>query len=407
MAVLVVDAATFCHGAEVVDGLVGRLGLQRLSDEDLFARAAEHYQVAPKKLHRLMYGPPSFFGTSRREKTTLVAVLRACLAEEIGVDGRIYAGLAGHLLPPTLTHTLKVCLGGTAEWRLEQAMAAGLGRHEAERAMARDDEVRAEWIRLVTGRGPWDKSLVDVFVAMQDETVESAVALIAECAERPVLKLTAAAEQAVRDFRLAAAVGVAMAEEGHDVDVLCQRGAVEILIKHHSLFLERLERELEEIARRVPGVTAARAHPGPDYREPAVAFNVDVEVPSKVLLVDDEKEFVHTLSERLQTRQIEPAIAYDGEQALAMVATDEPDVIVLDLKMPGIDGIEVLRRVKRTNPRTEVIILTGHGSDAEEQLAAELGAFAYLRKPVDLDVLTETMKAAYRRVNENRGGNHD
>ena len=191
------------------------------------------------------------------------------------------------------------------------------------------------------------------------------------------------------------------------MDVLCHRGAVEILIKHHSLFLERLGRELEEIARRVPGVTAARAHPGPDYREPAVVFNVDVEVPSKVLLVDDEKEFVHTLSERLQTLQIEPAIAYDGEQALAMVATDEPDVIVLDLKMPGIDGIEVLRRVKRTNPRTEVIILTGHGSDAEEQLAAELGAFASLRKPVDLDVLTETMKAAYRRVNENRGGNHD
>jgi two-component system response regulator CpxR len=84
------------------------------------------------------------------------------------------------------------------------------------------------------------------------------------------------------------------------------------------------------------------------------------------------------------------------------VANEEPEVMVLDLKMPGIDGMEVLRRVKRTNPGTEVIILTGHGSDREEALAAELGAFAYLRKPVDIEVLTETMKAAYRKVEEAR-----
>jgi DNA-binding response OmpR family regulator len=131
---------------------------------------------------------------------------------------------------------------------------------------------------------------------------------------------------------------------------------------------------------------------------------MELAVPSKVLLVDDEQEFVHALSERLQSRQMRPAIAYDGEQALAMVASDEPEVMVLDLKMPGIDGMEVLRRVKRTNPRTEVIILTGHGSDREEVLAAELGAFAYLRKPVDIEVLTATMRAAYRRVEEARGG---
>ena len=120
---------------------------------------------------------------------------------------------------------------------------------------------------------------------------------------------------------------------------------------------------------------------------------------TKVLLVDDEQEFVHTLSERLQTRSIEPAIAYDGEQALTMIDADQPDVMVLDLKMPGIDGLEVLRRVKQKHPETEVIILTGHGSEAEQALANQLGAFAYLRKPVDIDVLTNTMKRAYAKVN--------
>jgi two-component system response regulator CpxR len=80
------------------------------------------------------------------------------------------------------------------------------------------------------------------------------------------------------------------------------------------------------------------------------------------------------------------------------VENEPPEVMVLDLKMPGIDGIEVLRQVKQIHPEVEVIILTGHGSAREEQLARELGAFAYLRKPVDLDVLTRTMQAAYLKL---------
>lgn len=122
----------------------------------------------------------------------------------------------------------------------------------------------------------------------------------------------------------------------------------------------------------------------------------------KILLVDDEREFVETLSERLQNRSMESTIAYDGEEALEQVSHDEPEVMVLDLKVPGIDGIEVLRRVKREHPNVEVIILTGHGSEREEGLAHELGAFAYLHKPVNIDVLTRTMKEAYKRINEKK-----
>jgi two-component system response regulator CpxR len=124
----------------------------------------------------------------------------------------------------------------------------------------------------------------------------------------------------------------------------------------------------------------------------------DLEGVPKVMLVDDEKEFVHTLSERLRTRSLESSIAYDGEQALEMIEKDLPDVMVLDLMMPGIDGIEVLRRIKRDHPEVEVIILTGHGSDREKQLAEELGAFAYLNKPVDVDLLARVMREAYGRA---------
>jgi DNA-binding response OmpR family regulator len=126
----------------------------------------------------------------------------------------------------------------------------------------------------------------------------------------------------------------------------------------------------------------------------------DAETPSKVLLVDDEREFVQTLSERLLTRKVGTAVAYSGEEALAIIEDDEPEVVVLDLQMPGIDGIEVLRRVRKGHPDTQVIILTGHGSEREEKIAAELGAFAYLNKPVDINVLSRAMKDAYRKIAE-------
>jgi DNA-binding response OmpR family regulator len=116
----------------------------------------------------------------------------------------------------------------------------------------------------------------------------------------------------------------------------------------------------------------------------------------KVLLVDDEQEFVETLADRLEMRDLEPTIAYDGEQALSAIEEGEPDVIVLDLKMPGIDGIEVLRRVKKAYPKVEVIILTGHGSEKDEEAARRLGAFDYVNKPVELENLVPRIRDAFK-----------
>jgi DNA-binding response OmpR family regulator len=116
----------------------------------------------------------------------------------------------------------------------------------------------------------------------------------------------------------------------------------------------------------------------------------------KVLLVDDEEEFVKSLSERLQLRDFDSYLAFDGEQAMQLVTDEVPDVMVLDLKMPGIDGMEVLRRVKKKFSWIQVIILTGHGSEKDEMEARSLGAFEYLQKPTDLDTLVGALKRAYR-----------
>ena len=131
---------------------------------------------------------------------------------------------------------------------------------------------------------------------------------------------------------------------------------------------------------------------------------MDLVKPPRVLLVDDEREFVQMLSERLEMREVGSAVAYDGETALRMVEDDEPDVIILDLRMPGIDGIEVLRRIKQNHPNVEVIILTGHGTEEDRRTCMDLGAFAYLQKPVDIEALSETLKRAQEKARLSAAG---
>jgi two-component system response regulator (stage 0 sporulation protein F) len=117
----------------------------------------------------------------------------------------------------------------------------------------------------------------------------------------------------------------------------------------------------------------------------------------KVLLVDDEEDYVRTMAERLEMRDVPSRVATSGAEALKMVQAEAPDVMVLDLRMPGIDGMQVLERVKDEHPQVQVIILTGHGSDKEEQEARALGAFEYLQKPADTAQLLDTITAAWKR----------
>ncbi|SPJ13779.1 Response regulator receiver protein (fragment) [Syntrophobacter sp. SbD2] len=114
----------------------------------------------------------------------------------------------------------------------------------------------------------------------------------------------------------------------------------------------------------------------------------------EILIVDDEVEFAEAFAERLQLRGFTAHIAYSGEQALRIVDQGAVNIMVLDLRMPGMDGLEVLRRVKKSHPEVEVIMLSGHGSEMDEAYGRNLGAFAYLRKPADIGDVLEAVKRA-------------
>ena len=117
----------------------------------------------------------------------------------------------------------------------------------------------------------------------------------------------------------------------------------------------------------------------------------------KVLLVDDEAEFIGTLGKRLARRGITVHLANSGPEALEAVQAQELDVVVLDLKMPGMDGIETLERIKALKPCLEVVMLTAHANVEVAMRGMELGAFDYLMKPVELDDLLYKIQDANKK----------
>jgi two-component system, OmpR family, response regulator CpxR len=126
----------------------------------------------------------------------------------------------------------------------------------------------------------------------------------------------------------------------------------------------------------------------------------DVLMNAKVLLVDDEEQFVEILAQRLQTRGFHVETTFNGDDAIQFIGQHDMDVVILDVLMPGRDGIEVLREIKRIKPLIEVIMLTGHGTVDTAISGMKLGAYDYLMKPTDTTELVEKITKSFERKKE-------
>lgn len=114
----------------------------------------------------------------------------------------------------------------------------------------------------------------------------------------------------------------------------------------------------------------------------------------RVLIVDDEEELVSALVERLNLRGFRARGVTTGAEALESLEHDPCDVVLLDVKMPGLGGLDVIRRIKKDRPDLEVILLSGHGSPAGAEEGREAGAYEYLMKPVQIDELVRVLRSA-------------
>ena len=125
-----------------------------------------------------------------------------------------------------------------------------------------------------------------------------------------------------------------------------------------------------------------------------------IRIPTRGLVVDDEQDFVEMLSLRLRETGERVTPAYSGKECLEVLNEKTIDVVVLDIKMPGMDGIETLREIRKKYPLVEVIMLTGHGTTETAVEGMKLGAFDYLLKPAEFDELSEKLEAARQRKDD-------
>lgn len=402
MAVIAIFSGSFCKEEQVCREVQSRTGYPFFSDREVVVEASRLSGIPEARLDRAFSARTSVFNKFTHEKERSIAYLRLAVAGLLSREDLLISGFSGLLIPKEVSHVLRVCLIAEKKFRTSLAMVEQkLSEKEASKVIQKQDEDRAVWVNTVLQKtDPWDASLYDIMMPTDKTEVAEAATLIARSAGSDILQPTAASKRAVDDLLLASRVEIALLEEGHHVGVTATNGRVSLTINKHVLMLSRLEEELKAIAKKVDGVKGVESKVGKGFYQTDVYRKFDFELPSKVLLVDDEREFVQTLSERLLMRDMGSAVAYDGESALNMIAEDEPEVMILDLKMPGIDGIEVLRRVKESRSEIEVIILTGHGSEADRETCMKLGAFAYLQKPVDIEVLSETLKRANEKVQQ-------
>jgi CheY-like chemotaxis protein len=114
----------------------------------------------------------------------------------------------------------------------------------------------------------------------------------------------------------------------------------------------------------------------------------------RILIVDDEREFAQSISERLRNRGYHTEVTFDGKHALESIGRNRHDIVLLDLNMPGMHGMEVLRFIRKSNTRIHVIIITGYISDLVSSAAVMCGAFEILVKPIDFNALIDAIQRA-------------
>jgi CheY-like chemotaxis protein/cytidylate kinase len=404
MSIITIFSGGFCQEGPVIEEVAARTGYRHITDDEIAAEASRRSAMTQSKIKRAFSTKTSVFNKFTVEKERSLAYIKLAVADLITTDNALVTYFSGQLIPAHISHILRVCLIAPKKYRTAAAAEQkGISEKEAARLVQRHEEKCSFWIDSIFGNSdPWDPDLYDIVIPVDKESVQAAADLIADYSGKDIIQQSTDSIQALEDFRLAAEIEAALIQAGHSVEVSAKNGSITLTINKHVLRLNRLKEELKSIAEPIAGVSSVETKTGKDYHKSDIYRKHDFEMPSKVLLVDDEREFVQTLSERLTMRDMGSAVAYDGKSALKLIKEDEPEVIIVDLKMPGVDGLEVLRKVKETRPEIEVIILTGHGHEEDRQLCMELGAFAYLQKPLDINVLSETIQKANEKIRQRK-----
>ncbi len=389
--------STFTKEKEIRDAISMKTGFSIIDDQHIIDEAGKRFSINPKKIEKALYKQTSVFNRFTLERETFIAYVKSVLADHLTKSQHLYFGFITTLIPSRVTHVLKVLLADSKDARIERATRQGMSLKEAERTIKENDSSALNCMYFLYSKDPWDARLYDIVIPVSEKTTDDIAQLVTEqCAQGAVLE-TEASAKAITDMAISAKAELALLNMGHKVDIELKDKQVFLHVNKSVINFNALRMELQEIVTPIVSPYEVDVRMGKDYAD-SIYRGQEFKLPPKVLLVDDEKDFVLTLSERLMSRNVGSFAVYDGQEALEFLTDEKPDVMVLDLKMPGIDGLDVLKQTRENNPDIEIIILTGHGSEEDKKKCLELGAFAYLQKPTNIQTLSATIHDAHEKV---------
>ncbi len=399
MPVIAITSGKYTNAEDMVEALSHELRCEVITDQNVFEVTDRVYGIKSTTLQKVIDNKPLAFNDFTHTRAKSIACLKKTIAKYVASGNCIFHGLLGHLIPGQTSHIMKVLIITDKKTRTEIGKKTdGLSENEVEKNISSADKRAILWTNALFGKKAWDKSLYDIVIPSDKFDTNKATELILEHLEKVSEIPPEKVKEEVDDFALIAEIEMVLSKTGDGLVVSVDAGNVLITINKSVLMLSAFSRKIVALASNVEGVNTVKTKVGEKYQA-NITRKYNFETPMRILLVDDEQEFVQTLSERLKMRQIKNKFVYSGEEALDFVDQEDTDVMILDLKMPGIDGFDVLKKVKQSNPNIEVIVLTGHGSEQDRETCLRLGAFAYLQKPADIEDITVTMQKAYEKIN--------
>lgn len=399
MSILTITSGLYSNAGETVSNLSEKLNRKIITDADIIEKTHQTTEISLSTLQKIIESKPIAFNDFTHEKEKCLAAIKKTISDFTCSGDYIFHGILGHLIPSEISHVMKVLIITDKKTRTQNGITLhGLSEKEALKNMDHADKIAALWTNTLLSKKAWDESLYDIVIPTDKLDSQASVNLILKHIEKLLANKEDLIKKEIADFKLNSEVDVVLSEIGQGLFAKTDSGNVIVTIDKKVMMLTRLQQKIMSAVQKIPGVLSVETTIGRNYYKGTIIRNYEFETPLRILLVDDEKDFVQTLSERLKMRQFTSEIAYNGQEALDFTDQEDTEVMVLDLKMPGIDGFEVLKKIKQTKPDIEVIILTGHGTEKDRQTCMDLGAFAYLQKPADIDLITDTMKRAYEKI---------
>ncbi|MCF6247495.1 MAG: response regulator [Desulfobacula sp.] len=405
MSIITITNGIYSNAEETVNLVSKKTNSPIITDEQILEKVHENFNVKMTTLHKVLDNQNIAFNDFTHEREKCLAYMKKIIADYACQGDIIFHGIIGHLIPKQITHVLKVLIITDKPARIEHGINnLGLLENQVVSNIDKFDKRAILWTNCLFNKKAWAPSLYDMVLPTDKFNPGESAQLILENVEKLLFNEEELIQKELKSLGITSDIEVVLSSIGQGLSVETKGEHAVVTIDKKVMMLGSFQQKIIQAVEKLPGISTVETILGKKYYSDTIIRNYEFETPLRILLVDDEKEFVHTLSERLKMRQFTSEIVYNGQEALDFTKEEDTQVMVLDLKMPDIDGFEVLEKIKQTNPEIEVIILTGHGTKQDKKTCMDLGAFAYLQKPADIDLLTETMKKAYAKIAAREGG---